>query len=597
MRLLASGSGRAVLSSRSARLRVVALVALAGVAALVAPAAEASFHIMSIREVYAGSVARPDSQYVMLQMRAGGQSFVGGHSVDVYDAAGTPTGHFTFAGSVSNGAGQSFILVATQAAANQFGLTPDLLMTPVLNRRGGRVCFDSFDCFAWGNYTGPANRCDQLGSSNLCITGTPFRASEGLASGRAARRDISLGDPNLLEPPNNEVSPTGAAGDDRGDSSLDFFYSPDPKPTTNGGEFPAPPPIGTGIDLVDFTSIAALVRSRNGPVADGGVLRLTPLESAPARSSVWHRLRQPVTGGLETLFTFRITPNGGTDSEGFAFVIQNESNSSLGGGGGKLGYQGITNGVAVEFDTRRSGGAEIGTGDPAGTPPNRIGIHSLGTAANSAGENASLAISDPVAGLDDGNIHTARILYAPGAPGTLSVFLDGTLVTQASVNLATLLDITRGAAFVGFTSGSGSGLGDNDILSWKLAEDLPPQPPVVHIEGGIVVNESRANVTFSVVLDRPHGKDVVVGLATAGTATRGEDYRFAGTSVKIPAGETTVTRELFAGQRDIIDDAVDEPNETVIIRLDPATSLLRGATIGTPASTRFTIKDDDAATN
>jgi hypothetical protein len=36
------------------------------------------------------------------------------------------------------------------------------------------------------------------------------------------------------------------------------------------------------------------------------------------------------------------------------------------------------------------------------------------------------------------------------------------------MDLANRLDLTGGAAFVGFTSGTGQGIGSSDILSWKL---------------------------------------------------------------------------------------------------------------------------------
>lgn len=437
---------------------------LASLLVLIAPAAHASFHLMSIREVYAGSVAKPNSQYVQLQMRSSGQNFVGGHSVEIYDAAGTRIAQFTFSGSVLESGNQAFILVATPDAEAEFGVTADLAMTPALARRGGRVCFDTVDCFAWGHYTGPANRCGGTSSDNLCITGTPFRATEGLASGRAARRDISAGDPNLLEPNNNIVDANGAGGDDTGDSARDFDYAPDPRPTNNAGTSASAPAVGTGIDLADFTKVGALRLSRKGPIAEGGVLHLTPVENPPARASVWHRLRQPVANGFDTTFKFRITPSE-TPSEGFAFLIQNESNSSLGAGGGRLGYDGITNGVAIEFDTRRSAAAEIGVGDPVG---NRVGIHTRGEAANSASEAASLQTSSSLPTLNDGGVHTARVRYTPGTPGKLAVSVDATSVVQVRIDLSNRLDLTNGAAFVGFTSGSGKGIGSNDILSWKL---------------------------------------------------------------------------------------------------------------------------------
>jgi hypothetical protein len=446
-------------------MRLLKTLVLASFLALIAPLAEASFHIMSIREVYAGSVANPKSQYVVLQMRTSGQNFLSfSNGMDFYAADGTlvGSGHVAFTHDVASEADQSFILIATAEATAEFGVNPDFTIPALMDRRGGRVCFDSYDCFAWGNYTGPTNRCHGLSSANLCITGTPFRATEGLASGRAARRDISAGNPALLEPSDNTVSAQGAAGDDTGDSAADFDYAPDPKPTNNFGTAAAAPTLGKGVAFANFNTVGKLLLSRRGPVAQEGVLRLTPSETAPTKSSAWVRLRQPVAKGFDTTFRFRITPTA-TSAEGFAFVIQNESNSSLGTGGGHLGYEGITNGIAIEFDTRRSTATEIGVGDPAG---NRVSIHTLGEAANSASESASVATSAALT-LDDGNVHTARVRYVQ-ATGRLVVVLDTVNVVETKLSIARQLDLTRNAAFVGFTSGSGKGVGDHDILSWTL---------------------------------------------------------------------------------------------------------------------------------
>ncbi|MGN6816231.1 MAG: hypothetical protein ACTHK3_09120 [Solirubrobacterales bacterium] len=80
-----------------------------------APAA-ATFHLMMIREVYPGSVANPEAQYVELQMWQSGQNHVAGHVLRSYDAAGKVTGVDTFPADVANGANQSTLLLATPQA-------------------------------------------------------------------------------------------------------------------------------------------------------------------------------------------------------------------------------------------------------------------------------------------------------------------------------------------------------------------------------------------------------------------------------------------------------------------------------------------------
>ena len=72
-----------------------------------------------------------------------------------------------------------------------------------------------------------------------------------------------------------------------------------------------------------------------------------------------------VREGFDTTFTFRISsPSQKCDvmedvytmcrsrgADGFAFVIQNDNIEALGTGGKGIGYEGIRNSIAVEFDT------------------------------------------------------------------------------------------------------------------------------------------------------------------------------------------------------------------------------------------------------
>ena len=72
-----------------------------------------SFHLVNVKEVYPGSDAAPNAQYVVLQMSAAGENLVGGKQVRIFDAAGTVVATFTFPANVPNGANQATILVAT----------------------------------------------------------------------------------------------------------------------------------------------------------------------------------------------------------------------------------------------------------------------------------------------------------------------------------------------------------------------------------------------------------------------------------------------------------------------------------------------------
>jgi cysteine-rich repeat protein len=186
---------------------------------------QAAFHLMKIAEVFPGTQASPNAQYVVLQMYAAGQTVVNGHSVQVFDAAGSSIATFTFPSNVTNGANQSKILVGTTAAASFFGVAVDLSMTAVIPAAGGKVCFDSLDCVAWGNYSGSPTG-----------VGTPFQAtSGGLRLGRAAVRRLDVaGSPTVLE-----------ATDDTGNSANDFIFGT-PAPRNNLNRSGMAPPSTCG---------------------------------------------------------------------------------------------------------------------------------------------------------------------------------------------------------------------------------------------------------------------------------------------------------------------------------------------------------------
>ena len=197
---------------RTIRGRTLASALALVVFACGAAPAEATFHEMSIREVYPGSSALPESEYVELQMWAAGQNLVDGHTLKAYGSTGAPTGTTTFAGNVSGGANQSTILLATAAAEAAFGVAPDAVMAPnQLDPAGGAACWENLDCVSWGGFSG----------SLPSPAGSPA-APFGIPDGMALRRTISPGCATLLEPT-----------DDRDNSAADFSaVFPSPRPNS-----------------------------------------------------------------------------------------------------------------------------------------------------------------------------------------------------------------------------------------------------------------------------------------------------------------------------------------------------------------------------
>jgi hypothetical protein len=201
-----TGGGRALLALATAS------VALAAGAA----PASATFHLVSIREVYPGSSAVPDAEYVELQAYAEGQNRVGGHTLALLAANGAPSGSAVFGADAASGANQATFLVATPAAEALFGVAADAGMPPgSLDPAGGAVCWEALDCVSWGSFSG----------STPSPAGAPADPL-GIADGMALRRTIAPGCPTLLEP-----------GDD-GDSSAADFSDAFPAPRPNS----VPPP-------------------------------------------------------------------------------------------------------------------------------------------------------------------------------------------------------------------------------------------------------------------------------------------------------------------------------------------------------------------
>ena len=215
-----------------------------------------------------------------------------------------------------------------------------------------------------------------------------------------------------------------------------------------------PPPSPGCVTYPNFASTVGLNLLNSAAVA-GTVLRLTPSEGNTI-GQAWYGQRVPVAGGFTTQFDFQFTDLAGLGDEdgpgadGITFAIQNQGADAAGNPGGALGYQGLSNSLVVEFDTFNNG---FFSGDSDG---NHVAVHSRGQDPNGPGPEGDslLAASEAPVRMQDGQRHRAAISYSGG---TLSVRLDGTPVLSVDVDLATLLALDQGRAFVGFTGRDGGG--------------------------------------------------------------------------------------------------------------------------------------------
>lgn len=133
--------------------------------------------------------------------------------------------------------------------------------------------------------------------------------------------------------------------------------------------------------------------------------------------------------------------------------------------------------------------------------------------------------------------------------------------------------------------------GDAKIRFWwqRIGDSPTPVPlPSVHLSSGTyTVDEGAGTATITVLLSAASERTVTVNYTTSGgTATPGSDYIVAGGTLTFAPG---VTSRTFAVN--VIDDAQDEENETVVLVLsDPV-----NAQLGAAYQATLTIVDNDAA--
>lgn len=248
-------------------------------------------------------------------------------------------------------------------------------------------------------------------------------------------------------------------------------------------------------------------------------LRLTASQPYQA-SSVWYAQQLPVLQGFETRFTFQISDqsrhcfevkdqnfglheyqscavHGG---DGFGFVLHSHQNrtATLGTQGPGMGFTGLQNSLAIEFDTWFND--EDVDEDVF---YDHVAIYSRGQGANEASEAARLSAA-AVHDLADGKVHIVKIRHYPELKynyvpyfsattnlpkfikdvsegrrvGTLAVFMDEGIATDTPIialpiNLAATLRLDSDEAFVGFTASTSSSWQKHDILGWYYCTEPP----------------------------------------------------------------------------------------------------------------------------
>lgn len=203
----------------------------------------------------------------------------------------------------------------------------------------------------------------------------------------------------------------------------------------------------------------------------GGAVILA--DSGRDRGSVFTNATYNVSGGFSARFEFRISNPGGIQdgagvigADGLTFVVHNDAqgHNALGSFGEGLGYAGIGNSIAVEFDTFKN------TGNASDVSSNHVGLNTGGSVVSIA----STAVATP---FDNDAKWTAWVDYN-GTTLEVRVSTDGVrpveAVLQQNVNVGTLVGTS---AFLGFTGATASAYGDHQLLGFAFSD--------TYLSGGI----------------------------------------------------------------------------------------------------------------
>jgi uncharacterized repeat protein (TIGR03803 family) len=207
----------------------------------------------------------------------------------------------------------------------------------------------------------------------------------------------------------------------------------------------------------------------------GHVLRISPRGNNDS-GSVFYREPMPIASNFKCSFSFKFS-DGKNDfddgspegADGLAFVIQGENPYKIGRSGGGIGFAGIKNSFAVEFDAYNNGD-DLGENNGS-----HLAVFANGMAENTSDHHSygQIGYTDNIPLLKaDASVYYAKIEYSYSVK-VLRIWLDKTddftkppfVLSQVDIP-ALVKPVDNNKAYIGFTAAGGNSVQNADLLTW-----------------------------------------------------------------------------------------------------------------------------------
>lgn len=246
--------------------------------------------------------------------------------------------------------------------------------------------------------------------------------------------------------------------------------------------------------------------------------------------SAWLKDKLNISGGFSSEFVFNIDgTNGLPTGEGFAFVIQNKSDTVIGTNSAGLGYSGMKNTFAIEFDID----SNSTTNDPNASHIAALASKAVITSThNSPNQIACKKIPITISKNGDKNYfvkidYDKRGAYLNVYLSQDAIFKNADLVLSIpNFKLEDYIELPSGMAYLGFTGATGLSTEKHEILKWEVCpKDTIQEVVLLDCDTAYFNYPNFTNIDGLKIAERAYPRDSKIRVAPAGNYNKGAIWR------------------------------------------------------------------------